>query len=43
VYEGVLKLARDLGRDPDVLLMNEQLVGMAGFYRLENECLPSTP
>jgi predicted O-methyltransferase YrrM len=37
VYEGVLKMAADLGRDPDVWLADEGQVGMAGFYRREGE------
>jgi len=42
VYEGVLKLAHDLGRDPDVWLADEGQVGMAGFYRREGESWPTT-
>jgi predicted O-methyltransferase YrrM len=37
VYNAVNLMAQQLGREPDVLLMNEQLVGMAGFYRREGE------
>ena len=33
VYDGVNRMATLLGREPDVLLVDEERVGMAGFYR----------
>lgn len=37
VYAAVNALGATLKREPDVLLMDEQQIGMAGFYRREGE------
>jgi len=42
VFNAVNLMAQQLGREPDVLLMNEQLVGLAGFYRRGGETWQTT-
>lgn len=39
VYEAVNGLAERLGRAPDVLVVDDKSVGMAGFIRLEGEVI----
>lgn len=39
VYEGVNSLAKVLGREPDVLIVDDKQVGMAGFVRKEGEVI----
>lgn len=39
VYEGVNELAKILGRQPDVLIVDDRQVGMAGFIRKEGEVI----
>lgn len=39
VYEGVNDLARMLGRQPDVLIVDSNQVGMAGFIRQAGEAI----
>jgi predicted O-methyltransferase YrrM len=39
VYEGINELAKQLGREPDVLVVDDNRVGMAGFIRKEGEAL----
>jgi predicted O-methyltransferase YrrM len=39
VYAAVNRLAEHLGREPDVLIQDDDLIGMAGFYRRNGERL----
>jgi predicted O-methyltransferase YrrM len=39
VYEGVNDFARLLGREPDILVVDDKQVGMAGFIRKEGETI----
>lgn len=39
VYEGVNEFAKILGRQPDVLVVDNGQVGMAGFVRQPGECV----
>ena len=39
VYEGINELAEFLGREPDVKVIDDGLVGMAGFIRQPGECV----
>ena len=39
VINAVDEIARQLGRDPDIFVMDDTKVGMAGFYRRRNESL----
>jgi predicted O-methyltransferase YrrM len=39
VYEGINELAEFLGREPDVKVIDDGLVGMAGFIRQPGECI----
>jgi predicted O-methyltransferase YrrM len=39
VYEGINELAEFLGREPDVKVIDDGLVGMAGFVRQPGECV----
>lgn len=39
VYDGVNDLAKYLGREPDVLIIDDGQVGMAGFRRRSGECI----
>ncbi len=39
VYEGINDLANYLGREPDVLIIDDGDVGMAGFIRQPRECV----
>lgn len=39
VYQVVNAMAQRLGREPDVLVMDDEGIGMAGFYRGEREML----
>jgi len=40
VYNAIQGMVRDLQRDLDVLVVDDRLFGMAGFYRREGEILP---
>lgn len=39
VYEAVNELSKTLGRQPDVLIVDDRQVGMAGFIRREGEVI----
>ena len=39
VFEAINELAKFLGREPDVLVVDDGLVGMAGFIRQPGECV----
>lgn len=39
VYEAVNELSKTLGRQPDVLIVDDRQVGMAGFIRKEGEVI----
>lgn len=39
VYEAVNELSKTLGRQPDVLIVDDKQVGMAGFIRREGEVI----